>query len=388
MLSCALCACGDNLAAPVDAALPDALTYPAFKPDVPQVQKRGGSVMPSVRVVPVLFPNETLRTEILDFPKKLAAVWPAMVGEYGVGALTAGTPVDIPIAQTGTIENDAIRAFLTSQLDGTHPEWGPVDPATLASTVYTLFYPDTARIHFGGGTTCAGIGAYHDHIGPIVFAVIPRCSPAPWNASLLEQLTQVTSHELVEAATDPVFNGFGFLPDFRGDWVLTMFGAEVGDMCQTIVSSFTTPFQVGYRIQRSWSNESAAALHDPCVPIPPGAGPYFNAVPQLLDEGVVPNLGVTEAVAIPVGESRTIPVRLWSDAPTPGAWAVHVAEVEPAGETPALKLAFDRAFGQNGDTIHLTITATRRPTSGYAPFVVISSLGATDHVWAGGVAIQ
>ena len=63
-----LAGCGDNLAVVPDAALPDALTYPDFFPDMPTVISGSGTVMPSVRVVPALFTGDSLRTEILDFP--------------------------------------------------------------------------------------------------------------------------------------------------------------------------------------------------------------------------------------------------------------------------------------------------------------------------------
>src|ERR1700684_3376865 len=96
LLFALVCGGGYNLAAP-DAHAIDALTYPAFAPPVPQVQKGPGAVMASVRVVPVFFPNDPMRAQLLDALGKIGPsfTWVDVTLEYGVGPLTLGTPVDL-----------------------------------------------------------------------------------------------------------------------------------------------------------------------------------------------------------------------------------------------------------------------------------------------------
>lgn len=112
---------------------------------------------------------------------------------------------------------------------------------------------------------------------------------------------EVASHEIAEAATNPIFDPNEAWSS-RGDaWDL--FGGEVGDRCQDdFMASPPRVTEGGFVFQRSYSNKAAKAGHDPCVPAP--ASPYFNVKPR---DGN--NYEMT------VGQSLTIPVSAISDAP-------------------------------------------------------------------------
>jgi hypothetical protein len=82
-------------------------------------------------------------------------------------------------------------------------------------------------------------------------------------------------------------------------------------------------------------------------------------------------------VRIPVGESRTIDVVLFSDAPT-ADWTVDAVDYASTydGRAPALRLALDRTTGNNGTRLKLTLTVLRAdPTYGGEVFV-LNSMGA------------
>ena len=51
-------------------------------------------------------------------------------------------------------------------------------------------------------------------------------------------------------------------------------------MCVGEQGAFFKPTDVGFMVQRTWSNSSALANHDPCVPNLAGV-PYFQSAPQL-----------------------------------------------------------------------------------------------------------
>src|SRR5207249_1454420 len=112
----------------------------------------------------------------------------------------------------------------------------------------------------------------------------------------LSSLTETLSHEWVEAATDPEVTSGGtftlaggpsaafYGPDQdHAIWAL-LGGGEAGDLCEPEGSrAYITPADIGQSVQRTWSNASGQASHDPCVP--PTIGPYFAAAP-VLDETV------------------------------------------------------------------------------------------------------
>jgi hypothetical protein len=107
-----------------------------------------------------------------------------------------------------------------------------------------------------------------------------------------------------------------------------------------------------------WSNKAAAAYHDPCIPNV--GGPYFVSVPVARDpvqvtlQPLAGSMVVTSTgVLVPVGSTKTVDVQLLSDGPTTAPWTVSTQLLGGSGFT----FSFDRSTGQNGDVLHLSITA-------------------------------
>jgi hypothetical protein len=373
-------------------------THPAFTPPVPQVLKGSGTPLAAPRLVPVFFPGHPYEAKLKDFLARFAAssTWTAMVGEYGVGAPTVANAVDVGTSPAAMLSQAEVVNWLASQLDGTHPEWGPTDAATLASTVYLLYYPDGTTIGLGpqGFPSCTTFAGYHDDAPisggrDVQYAVLPLCTmrlPTAFDA-----LTATTSHELAEAATDPrptTDGAYGDVDPAFIAWSISGFGGEVGDMCEARTSSFFFPADVGYRVQREWSNAAARAYHDPCAPVPPGDPPYFAAAPVATDAVDVLYGGAHYAargVTVPVGQTKTVEVDLFSDAPTSMPWSVAAYETLIASDGSILprelELSFDAQSGGNGDVLHLSITANGATALG-ASFVRIDSrLGSATQSW-------
>jgi hypothetical protein len=140
-------------------------------------------------------------------------------------------------------------------------------------------------------------------------------------------------------------------------------------------------------VQRVWSNRAAAASHDPCQPS--GLSPYFNSAPVVTDTvSVTDPSGATfqtKGVTIPVGQTKTIELDLYSDAPTAGPWTLIALDVTSAlfGGSPVLALSLDKNQGRNGDKRELTIRALRKAPRGAAAFWIQNDLAAAGTVWIG-----
>jgi len=404
-----------------DAGVADAeVAYPAPHAALPQVKTNGGPVLASPKVVPVFFPGFAFRTELLDFVPKMgkSAYWKAIGAEYGVGTLTATTAIDIADAPDAVITDAEIQTWLKSRFDGTHPEFGTTP---IAGAIYTLFYPPTTTIYLGnaptpndggveggvpeGGTkgpraqaSCKSFGGYHQDVRvgtvDVSYAVIPQCATfGPLTG--VDVVTGTPSHELIEAATDPFpisKPAYATVDDDHLSWTFALGAGEVGDMCAQYDSSFYKDSEIGYVVQRSWSNAAATAGKEPCVPVPASEVPYFNASPRLPDD-VSLTIGTTKGVVVPVGQSKTIELDLFSSAALSGPMTVSIQSFGGGGggggggapATPPVSFALDKTTGVNGDKISVTVTSNAAAVSrlGATTFVITSAAGTEKHYWAG-----
>jgi hypothetical protein len=136
-------------------------------------------------------------------------------------------------------------------------------------------------------------------------------------------------------------------------------------------------------VQRTWSNRSAeTGNEDPCVPSIPGA--YFNAAPDVDELVVLYTSAVAEqqnqnpilstGLSVPVGQSKTIAVRLFSAAPTPN---LSVAAFGQKSVPLQIKFASAPSI-KNGDILQVTITRTANgPTGGNVIWLVASTMAIT-----------
>ena len=90
---------------------------------------------------------------------------------------------------------------------------------------------------------------------------------------------------------------------------------------------------------------------------------------------------------MPVGQSKTIELNLFSDAPTSGPWTVSAQVLSSGGASP-VTFAYDTNKGKNGDKINLTITAKTAftNTTKTGVLTIYSQLGQTRRLWLGVVA--
>jgi len=415
---------------PTDAELN---TFPAFKPNVPQViNAAGGHVLSAPIFVPIIFAGDLYETQIEAYVAAIgqSQYWATAVGEYGVGAGTSATPIVMDETMPSSIDDSQMQIWLSNRI-GTDPRFGalqgtslfdggsfdagsidataPLSSAASSSNatpppnvVYVLFMPAGTNVTMGGGASCTDFGGYHDsYYAPngsdVVYAMVPRCDGFG-GLNGFDDVSGASSHELAEAATDPLVGGNGARSAFSTVdnnhifWEFVLGGGEVGDMCAQFASAFYHPTEAlmsSYVVQRIWSNASAAAGHDPCVPVEtPAQGEpyYFNAVPNFGSVTATyfgQNFPTIGGVA-PPATVTTIELDLFSDAPTNGeGWQVHAIDAnEFMGG--AADLDFSPAVtGVNGDKLTMTVTNANNDGQTTHPFVLISTQGQLQNWWIG-----
>ncbi len=352
--------------------------------NAPQSKSNGGPVIASPKIVPIFFHgDDAMQAQVEMFLSALAAspYWATTTSEYGVGAMTI-LP-SIVSSDTPPTTDDALKTWIATNA-GTTAGW----PAPDANTVYTVFLPTGASLSTPFGNSCTAFGGYHDegtqNTTKTIYALLPRCT------SNLDDLTVATSHELVEASTDPypfTQAAYQMVDDPHLIWAFIP-GGELGDMCE-YVGNAAQRLVGNFAVQRTWSNASAKAGHDPCVPVL--AQPFMGAAPVFTEnltldpmDGTGPH--PTMGVQVSSGQTKTIDIDVFSDAPaTP--WTIKAIDAAALSGGSELNLTLDQTTGQNGDKLHLTISRVQNGQNGGSEFVLSSRVN--DHsvsLWWGYVA--
>ncbi len=356
------------------------LFVPAAHPALPQVISLGGPVLATPKVQPLVSATDLHAADIEAFLTELTqtSYWAQTTLEYGVGRLTVLPPITIPTQPTETTDA-SLRALLAANTSGAVPAWGPADP----STIYLFVVPEGSTVDTQPGTCCDDFGGYHGEAmsGATTIPYAVGCSCPGFlgiTVTSVDERTTAISHELIEAATDPfVKSDPAFQIEDRSDAIWgSLTGGEVGDMCAFNDDATIVPAGAQYMVQRTWSNAAARRPLNPCVPA--AATPYFNSFPALDSIAWTSPTFITRGLQIPIGQSQTIPVQLYSSAATKGPWTVSAVDYDQwvRGRPATLGLSLDAGDGQNGDVLHLTITPKAADTDleGEA-FILISHYG-------------
>jgi hypothetical protein len=363
---------------------------------MPQTVK-GGSlpVIASSTVVPVYFSGDPLQAAL---DAKLRA-WPSSavfqaLGEYGITSASIGSSIVVSETPAAMLTAQEVQTWVEGKLDGTHPEFGPVDATTLASKVFVIYYPAATTISYGAslcqGEVNAGLTLSSGAVANWV--AVAECGTPPPGLSESDSIAGSAEFGVACQIVSPdpqlqVYpsNWQSFDTAHAASGLLLTFAPQVVAGC---ILARATPAGTGFNavpvsldagVPRDaerfavWSNKAAAAYHDPCLPNV--GGPYFVSVPVARDPVQVtlqmfatPMVVTSTGVLVPVGSTKTVDMQLLSDGPTSGPWTVSADVLDGSGFT----FAFDRTTGQNGDVLHLSITAPSTAQQGTA--VVYSTL--------------
>jgi hypothetical protein len=229
----------------------------------PQIATQGGPTYPDATVISVSWRGDPNAPAVDRFLQRWvgSALYLRTLREYGVQSARFG------------------GAYQLATPPCTAPCAVPYDPSTGADGVVDLIHravragelpAPSPRVVYHvtlppGITALGGCDlqyAYHNwtsDLGGYAYAVNYVC--ATDELSDVDVLTINASHEVAEVVTDPLVGGstaFALRWDSNG-------GGEVCDYC-----GWWYVTDGGFKIQRVWSNEAAAAGFDPCVPYGPG----------------------------------------------------------------------------------------------------------------------
>jgi hypothetical protein len=350
-----------------DAGTDAAPPGPPFKPSFPTVNTLGGPVMKAGKVIPIIFSGDPMAASIKDFTKKLgqSEYWANVGKEYGVGPYTAGDAITPSDAAPTSTTQKGIEDWLKGKLNGVNPEFGKPD----SNTLYAIYYPQGTTIEDDGsglGTSCQSYGGYHADIvvgnnQDVGYAVLPRCAD-------LDYLTIAASHETFEWATDPfpmTTPAYTALDDAHWAWQIVMLG-ELSDMCTYMDHSFVQPPELGFTVQRHWSNTFSLAGAFPCAPVKDV--PYFQAIAETNAKAVVPDrFGkgslTTDAIKVEVNKKTTVDVHIYSDKPVDGEIDLRVMGYEEySGQqsTTGFDFSLQQTSATVGSTVQLDLTTSQK----------------------------
>jgi hypothetical protein len=378
----------------------DAAFQPAAHRSFPALAKNSGRVLQPLKLVTIVASNDSLAAPLFAFSDALAASsWlPAVGAAYGVTTATSAHATG-PAITTNPTQADMIAYIGALVTAGTAP-------APDGNTCYLLYLPDGVSVATGGSTP--PFAAYHapypaegQGLGD-GWAVVSRTTPYGGGETKLGALTRLSSHEVLEAASDPGWDSWSLAAPGAPVWqgsVWSVFQVpgpiESGDLCEG-----TRWFEPdgGSEYQRVLA-PSPPANGDPCVPAPAGA--YFD-VSAPADWYA---LGAD-------GGTTSIPLTGWSSAPASDWLVIATVGQATAGfsslagsllavDSPKAGISPCLGAGMNDDvTATMSVAAPPGAASGDWAVVVVESFrvdpstcypyatGDQFHMWLTGVYVQ
>ena len=162
---------------------------------------------------------------------------------------------------------------------------------------------------------------------------------------------------------------------------------ELGDLCTFLDRDSIQPTDIGFQVQRQWSNKASLAGKYPCAPTK--TTPYFQAITEAEDEIDVPDPGnqaktiTTKAVRVPPGGSRTVDALVYSDqagTPLVPLRAISQADFGGSGSPSGFTFSLNKNNVKVGDSVKVTINAPTKP--GYDILVMTAYTGPDSaHYW-------
>jgi len=239
----------------------------------PHLNYYGGRVISNARVVVVFWGpnvNSTVRSQIggfysavtdspyMDWLSEYNTTITAVDGQPGtnqlIGRGSLRSSVTITPSNTSMFLRDSdIQSEINNQING-----GTL-PLPDADTLYMVYFPPGIVISLDSYYSCQQFCAYHGTFtrggASVPYGVMPDFGPGSGcdlgcgsNPSMFNNMTSVSSHEMVESITDMEV-GLATALGRPLAWYDPVNG-EIGDICNGIQGSIA-----GYTVQRQWSNQ-------------------------------------------------------------------------------------------------------------------------------------
>lgn len=343
-------ASGDAGALPVDAGRPP-------PPPLELVPNHGGPIVKSPELVTITWKGDPIAQDLVAFDTWLpgSQFFTTLMAEWGVGAGTHGGAYVVDAPAPATLAESDIATLITTAATS-----GLVPPPN-GSRIYMIYPPSGTVVTNAGFPGCSGFQAYHSsfqYAGEggtqlAIYAATPRCASTS-GMTPLDFTTWGSSHEVMEAASDPDYNNPAWV--INAQTSATPQPGENADLCTG------HPVKVeGHEVTRNYSNVAAKADQRPCVPALPGPmfGIYANPAEVVVKPGTL------------------VKVTLYAYANGPmDAWQPIVYASDPN-----LTAKLDKKSVKDGDTLTLTLTASKSYNEGDGANVVgLYALAGTNTV--------
>ena len=361
-----LAGCGDNLPETPDAAHPDSgLFHTAPHTALPQAIPHANQVLEHPKLVTITYMDYPLiaMTEAWADAVVTSSWWPTVGAEYGIGTMTHDSSYTIPTHSPTTVQQDVdleaqIQTLITNGLV-------PTPPNTDNQYIYMIYLPKTVPL----GETLLDLFGYHAQLtyngAKFSYAVIVD------DGSGIATTTTTSSHELIEAATDPYDppnDGWYTDPPLPDPWALIL--GEVADLC----SFEPTVQESDFTYQRIWSNAAAAASMNPCIP---NTGDAWETVSA--DPPAMPTALKGSTVVFTLTGWSTEKIDNWNLTESDGDYSVLTAS--------QMSPTFSTTIINNAKTATVTLHVPSNATSGSSNGIYILS-GEYDRPWAVGFRVQ
>ena len=253
------------------------LGAPTPQASSPHLTYYGGKVIPSVKVVQVLYGSGTyassISTQLGQFYAGVTnSTYMDWLSEYNtssqhIGRGTFSKKVSITPAASrdkATISDSSIQAEISAQISK------GVLPAPDGNTLYMVNFPKGKTISQGGAKSCVagGFCAYHGtfkrNSTDVFYGVLPDmsagsgCDTGCGSGSAFANQTSVASHEMIEAVTDAEV-GLATKLGPPLAWYDSANG-EIGDICNGQQGAVTGGDGKSYTVQKEWSNSAKACI--------------------------------------------------------------------------------------------------------------------------------
>jgi hypothetical protein len=182
----------------------------------------------------------------------------------GRGTVIGPYTITPSINTTTTVDDNDIQAELQAQITAGNLPAPATDGAGNVNTLYMVYFPLGYTITLQGATSCQVFCAYHGTYASnnlsIPYGVMPDlsahvcsggCGSGP---TVFDNLTSVSSHELVESITDTEV-GLATTFDRPLAWYDVPDNMEIGDLCNHVHARLS-----GYTVQQEWSNTRNACF--------------------------------------------------------------------------------------------------------------------------------
>jgi hypothetical protein len=316
--------------------------------------------------------------------------WPTVAKEYGVGDLTIMPSLATTVSSGAALTDTDIPGLLAQVFTSSGAALG----SPSRDTIYLLLFPSTTTITAQGQVMCgdSAPSGYHTEFSlggvNVPGIVVPSCPNYAGDATLtgVQALTPTISHEIVESATDPFTTtapAYFDVDERHTIWSVAINGGEVADLCENETPDLATPDDIGYPVQRIWSNAAAKAGTGPCVPVPPGEV-FFIAVPTLPNQVQVSYNGKqfsVPALNASVGAAASVQVSMRTERNVLQQWVVGALEFhsDNASVPPPSGLT-----GQTGQTLQVSVVPNAGG-SGLFPLIIASASNNAVHFWVGAI---